>query len=388
MNKGNNLFGQILKLIDRNGFDTCVIKHGSDKHSKGFSTWDHFVSMLFCQFAMAKSLREICDGIHSCSGKISHLGMLRLPTKSNLSYVNTHRSSEFFEAQFYSLLTKMQAEQFPRKKKFRFKNKLYSYDATTIDLCLSLFDWAHYRQTKGAVKLHLLLDHDGYLPTFAHITDGKTHEVNIARELKLAPDSIIALDRGYNDYSLFNDWTKAGVWFVTRMKINAVYDVVENHPVPTGKNIISDETIRLTGYSAQKECSVPLRKVVAWDDVNDREIVLLTNNLKLAASTISAIYKDRWEIELFFKTIKQNLRIKTFIGTSANAVKIQIWTALITILLLKYLKFKSTLSWAVSNLVALIRLNLFVYADLYSWLNDPFNLAREPATVIQPTFFD
>jgi len=388
MNKGNNIFGQILKIIDKNDFHKTVVNHGSDKHSKGFSSWDHFVSMIFCQLAMAKSLREICDGLRSCAGKIAHLGMLRLPTKSNLSYVNTHRNSEFFEALFYSLLKKMQVEQFPRKKKFRFKNKLYSYDATTIDLCLSLFDWAHYRKTKGAIKLHLLLDHDGYLPTFVNITDGKTHEVNIARELKLAPGSIIALDRGYNDYSLFNDWTEAGVWFVTRMKTNAVYDVVEKRPVPAGKNIISDEIIQFTGFAAKKECPVPLRKVVVWDEINNREIILLTNNMKLAASTISAIYKDRWEIELFFKSIKQNLRIKTFIGTSANAVKIQIWTALITILLLKYMKFKSKLSWAVSNLVALIRLNLFVYADLYSWLDDPFNLAREPAAVIQPTLFD
>ena len=388
MNKGSNIFGQILKIIDRNDFHKTVANYSSDKYSKGFNSWDHFVSMIFCQLAMAKSLREICDGLRSCAGKVGHLGMFRLPTKSNLSYVNSHRSHEFFEALFYQLLTKMQVERFPRKKKFRFKNKLYSYDATTIDLCLSMFDWAHYRKTKGAVKLHLLLDHDGYLPTFANITDGKTHEVNIARELKLAPGSIIALDRGYNDYSLFNDWTEGGVWFVTRMKTNATYDVVETHQIPAIKNIISDETIQFTGYVAKKECPVSLRKVVVWDDLNNKEIILLTNNMKLAASTISAIYKDRWEIELFFKVIKQNLRIKTFIGTSANAVKIQIWTALIAILLLKYLKFKSKLRWAVSNLVALIRLNLFVYTDLLSWLDNPFNLAREPAETIQLTLFD
>jgi hypothetical protein len=232
MNKCNNIFGQILKIIDRNDFVKIVAKYSSDKHSKGFNSWDHFVSMIFCQLAMAKSLREICDGLRSCAGKINHLGMFRLPTKSNLSYVNTHRSSELFEALFYLVLTKMQAEQFPRKKKFRFKNKLYSYDATTIDLCLSLFDWAHYRKTKGAVKLHLLLDHDGYLPTFITITDGKTHEVNMARELKVAPGSIIALDRGYNDYKLFNDWTESGVWFVTRMKTNAAYDILEKQQVP------------------------------------------------------------------------------------------------------------------------------------------------------------
>jgi len=260
-------------------------------------------------------------------------------------------------------------------------------DASIIDLCLSMYDWAHYRTTKGAIKLHLLLDHDGYLPTFLNITTGKVHEINIARGISLPPDSIIAVDRGYNDYALFYEWTKAKVWFVTRMKENAVFEVIETRIPPENRNIITDEIIRFTGYNAQKECPIHLRRVVAWDEANQREIVLLTNNLKLGASTISAIYKDRWEIELFFKAIKQQLKIKTFVGTSENAIRIQIWTALITILILKYLKFKSTFGWALSNMVALLRLSLLKYADLNSWLNDPFYKAREP-DYVEATLFD
>lgn len=387
MSKGNSIFGQILSFFDNSILKKASKNHNADKHNKGFSSTDHFIAMLFCQFAYAKSLREICDGLKSCLNKTMHLGMMRLPTKSNLSYVNGTRSWEYFQELFYLTLKKVQSEQFPRKKKFRFKNKLYSMDASIIDLCLSMFDWAHYRTTKGAIKLHLLLDHDGYLPTFVNITTGKVHEVNIAREIRLPPGSILAVDRGYNDYPLFYSWTLAKVWFVTRLKDNAVYEVIEKRMPPEKRNIISDEIIRFTGYKAKKECPTLLRKVVAWDVVNQREIVLLSNNLKLGASTISAIYKDRWEIELFFKAIKQQLRIKTFVGTSENAVKIQIWTALITILMLKYLKFKSTFGWALSNMVALLRLNLFVYTDLTAWLNDPFYKAREPDFIV-PTLFD
>ena len=387
MNKGNSIFGQILSIFDKKDLKKASRKYNADKHSKGFSSTDHFISMLFCQFAYSKSLREICDGLKSSLDKTIHLGLMRLPTKSNLSYVNSKRPWEYFQEIFYMTLHKVQSEQFQKKKKFRFKNKLYSMDASIIDLCISMYDWALYRTTKGAIKLHLLLDHDGYLPTFLNITTGKVHEVNIARKIKLPPGSIIAVDRGYNDYSLFYEWTKAKVWFVTRMKNNALYEVVEKIEVPKYRNILSDEIIKYTGFYSQKECPVYLRRVVAWDEVNQKEIVLLTNNLKLGSSTISAIYKDRWEIELFFKAIKQQLRIKTFVGTSENAVKIQIWTALITILILKYLKFKSTFGWALSNMVALLRLNLLVYTDLTIWINDPFYKAREP-DYIEATLFD
>jgi len=260
------------------------------------------------------------------------------------------------------------------KHRFRFKNKLLSLDSSTISLCLSLFPWAKFRRTKGAVKLHLLLDHDGYLPTFAHISNGKKHDVTIARKVPLSPYSIVAMDRGYNDYRLFAYWTENHIYFVTRLKGNADYTVVETCDVPNNRNIVSDELIKFNGYYAHKKCPHILRKEVVWDETQDREIVLLTNHLDFGATTISAIYKDRWQIELFFKALKQNLKVKTFVGTSENALFIQLWTALIAMLLIKYLQFKSKFAWSLSNLVAFLRWNLFTYRDLWKWIDNPFDV--------------
>jgi IS4 transposase len=228
--------------------------------------------------------------------------------------------------------------------------------------------------------LHLLLDHEGYLPVFAHITEGNVHEVNMANDLSLPAGSIVAMDRGYNDYGLFAKWTEQGVFFVTRLKDNALYHVVEEHAVQERGPVLEDQTIELDGAAAQKKCPHRLRRVKVWDAENKRTIALLPNNMKLASVTIAAICKDRWQIEIFFKTIKQNLKVKTFVGTSANALKIQIWTALIAILLLKYLQFRSRIAWSLSNLVALLRYNLFTYRVLWAWLDDPFETPPRGAT--------
>jgi IS4 transposase len=262
----------------------------------------------------------------------------------------------------------------PKNRKFRFKNKLLSLDSTTIALCLALFPWAEFRRTKGAVKLHLLLDHDGYFPAYAYISNGKKHDVTIARKVPLPPGSIVTMDRGYNDYKLFASWTQERVFFVTRMKDNADYAVVEESTIPTTGNVLRDQLVRFKGFYAQRNCPHILRRVVVWDPENQREIVLLTNHFKFGANTISAIYKDRWEIELFFKALKQNLKIKTFVGTSQNALYIQIWTALIAMVLIKYLQFKSKFGWSLSNLVAFLRWNLFTYRDLWEWIDNPFNV--------------
>jgi len=269
----------------------------------------------------------------------------------------------------------------PGEHKFRFKNKLLSLDSSTISLCLSLFPWAKFRRAKGAVKLHLLLDHDGYLPAYAYISDGKKHDVTVARTLPLAADSIVVMDRGYNDYGLFGSWTEQGIWFVTRLKKNAEYRVVGDLRVPENRNVLSDQLIEFDGQ-AGKKCPYGLRRIVVWHPDKQEEIVLLTNMLKSGATTISAIYKDRWQIELFFKALKQNLRVKTFVGTTDNALRIQIWTALIAILLVKYLQFKAKHPWSLSNLVAFLRWNLFTYRDLWEWIDNPYDtLPIAPASV-------
>jgi len=374
MIKGSSLFSQLLHHFPRIEFAQLVAKHQAEHRSKGFSCWTQLVAMLFCHMAHADSLREICGGLACCIGKLRHLGVSKAPNKSTLSYANQHRPAALYEDLFWTMLQRFRDNGGlgRRKRKFRFKNKLLSLDSTTISLCLNLFPWATYRRAKGGVKVHVLLDHDDYMPSYALITDARKHDRLVAGKFNLKPGSIVAFDRAYNDYSLFAAWIESGVYFVTRQKENAVYEVIEKQRPALHRFILADEIIILTGPKAEKKCPHPLRRIVVWDRDNDREIVLLTNHLEFGASTIAAIYKDRWEIEIFFKTLKQHLKVKTFIGTSENALRIQIWTALIVLLLLKYLHHLSKFRWSMSNLATMLRLNLFTYRDLLDWLHSPF----------------
>ena len=372
----SSLFSQLLSMVDRNEFRRLVSQTGSEDRSKGFQSWDHFVSMLFCQLAQAKSLREINRGLRSCEGKLHHLGMKSAPKRSTLSYANAHRPHELFEKLFYQLLQTLSAG--APKKKFRFKSKLYSLDSTVIDLCASMFDWAKFRSTKGAAKLHLLLDHDGCLPYYAMITQGRVADVKIAQQLKLPKGSLVVMDRGHIDYKMFERWSAEGVGFVTRLKKNAEFYELEERPFKAGGVVVSDGTGQFNLLEAGRRIKGTYRRVVVWLEDKQQEMQLLTNRFDLSAHTIAEIYKQRWQIELFFKAIKQNLRVKTFVGTSANAVKTQIWTALIAILLIKYLQFKSRMAWALSNLVALLRWNLFTHRNLWRWVDDPFIQSNPP----------
>lgn len=370
-----SLFNQLLRCFPRAEFASLVKEHQAERAAKGFTCWTQFVSMIFCQLAHADSLREICNGLACSEGKLVHLGIARAPNKSTLSYANEHRPAAVFEDLFHTALNRFRDQQVlgSRKAKFRFKNKLLSLDSTTISLCLDLFPWAKFRRAKGGVKAHVLLDHDDYLPSYVLITEASKSDVGVAQRLPdLNAGSIIAFDRGYNDYSLFAKWTRQEVYFVTRLKENAVYEVVEPAVGPLPRNILADEVIQFTSPQAVKDCPHPLRRVVVWDAVNEREIVLLTNLMHFGPTTIAAIYKDRWEIELFFKALKSNLKVKSFVGTSRNALLIQIWTALIAMLLLKWLHHLSKAKWSLSNLASMLRLNLFTYRDLRQWLEHPF----------------
>ncbi len=375
MVKAASLFSQLLEQFPRHEFAGLVKKHQAEYGARGFTCWTQFVAMLFCQVAHTDSLREICNGLACCLGKLSHLGLEKAPNKSTLSHANAHRPAELFEDLFWVALDRFRSQGHlgGRKHKFRFKNKLFSLDSTTISLCLNLFPWAEFRRAKGGVKAHVLLDHDDYMPTFVHISEAKLHDSKVLASIRLNADSILAIDKAYNDYAQFARWTEEGVYFVTRMKDNARYTVVEERNVPQNSNITSDETIVLTGVQAEQKCPHQLRRIVVWDDENQREIILITNHKTFGATTIADIYKERWKIELFFKALKQNLKIKSFVGTSENALRIQIWTALIALLLLKWLHHLSKASWSFSNLASLLRLNLFTYRDLRDWLNAPFN---------------
>jgi hypothetical protein len=369
MNRVCSIFSQILQFVPRLEFEAAVKKAGHRQH--GFASWDQFGAMMFCQLGHAQSLREITGGLASCEGKLKHLGMDGAPAHSTLAYANGNRPWQLYQDVFQTLLGRCQHEARNHKRKFRFKNKLLSIDGTMIELSLSVFDWAAYKRTKGALKLHLVLDHDGYLPCYAVMTDGKESEMKVAKSMTFQPGTMLVFDRGYPDHDWWLSLTRSKVDFVTRLKDNVSYGVVSEREVPKGGNIIRDEVILLT---SQQEIGpqAQLRRIEVWIEERQETLVFVTNNFRLAASTIAAIYKERWQIELFFKALKQSLKVKTFVGTSENAVQIQIWTALIAMLLLKYLKMRSTYAWSFSHLVALIRHQLFVYRDLMTWLNNPF----------------
>jgi hypothetical protein len=238
-----SIFSQMLQLISRSGFAAAVEKHKAERHARGFSSWGQFVAMLFCQLGGAKSLREICGGLAASEGKLKHLGLPEAPSRSTLAYANQHRPWQLYEDVFHQVLTQCQGVAAARsggQRKFRFKNKLISIDATVIDLCASVFDWALFRKTKGAVKLHLWLDHDGFLPSYAVITEGKRHESKIARQQHYDPGTLLIFDRGYNDYGWFAELSDQGAFFVTRMKDNANYIVLADRKLPQRKGLIRE----------------------------------------------------------------------------------------------------------------------------------------------------
>ena len=371
MYKSNlTVFTQISQLIDKNLVNSVIRKHKANKHSKGFPVWNQLMCMIFSQLSNAQSLRDITYGMSSTAGNLHHLDIRRLPKRSTLSYVNKHRKWEVFRDIYLSLFHQMQNQLPGQRIKFRIKSKIYLFDSTIISLSLKIFDWAKFRQRKGALKLHTLLDYQGAMPEYIHMTEGKVGDVTYARTLLLPKNSVVVADRGYYDFDLLRQWNLQDVRFVVRIRDNMVYHVAKEIPIKDDA-ILKDQIIIPAGKkSAQYEKK--LRRLEIWDAVNEKKIILLTNELKnWTAKTISKLYKARWEIEFFFKDVKQHLKIKSFVGTTPNAVLIQIWTAMITLLLLKYLKMKAKFGWHLSNLVSFIRIILFAHVHLYDWLNEP-----------------
>ncbi len=368
------LFSQIISKLDRSRFKKLVESKQSDKHCKGYNSWTHLVSMLFCQFAKSQSVRDISNGLRSATGNLNHLNVQKAPSKSSISYQNKHRNHELFRDYYFCLLESLGRQAGFKRVKFRIKTKIFLLDSTTISLCLSLFDWAKYKTSKGAVKMHTLLDYQGNLPVYVNITDGKTADNKGAYDLPLHKDSVIVADRFYNDFFLLNVWDSNQVFFVVRHKENLQFEVIKENVLPehSHQHILKDEVIVLKNATSKVRYTKKLRRVAIWDDKNGQVIELITNQTSWTANTISELYKSRWQIEIFFREIKQLLHIKTFIGTSENAVRIQIWTALITILVLKALKAMAKYCWHLSNLVAFIRLNIFVKINLQDWLDKPF----------------
>jgi hypothetical protein len=361
-----SILNQLLQVFPRTEFQKAVRDTGAEYAAKGFSSWTHFVAMLFCQVGHAQSLREIEGGLASCEGRLEQLGATAV-SHSTLWYANKHRPWQLFEKVFYQTYERFRGV-VGHRTNFRVRRQLLSIDSTHVSLCAEMFSWAKYSRQKGAVKLHFTLDHAGYLPSAMVITTGAYSELSVARRQTYAAGSILVMDRGFVHIPWFSQLHHNGVSFVTRMKKKIAYKVVERRAAPA---VVADEIIRLTSKTSQKVYPASLRLVTVETDEGER-LQFLTNEMRLAASTISAIYKDRWQIEAFFKLLKQNLRIKSFVGTSANAVWTQIWTALIAMLLLKYLQLQARFGWSFSNLVYFLRMNLFVYRDLWHWLDHPF----------------
>ena len=368
MPHNNTVFSQLLKFIPRHEFEVLANQHHQGRKLRKMSRWSQFVALGLAQLSGRTSLRDIVSNLCAQTNKLYHLGAAKV-SRSSLARVNEQQPHSLYEALFNKLLSRCQG--LAPKHGFRFKNKLYSLDASTIDLCLDVFPWAKFRSTKGAVKLHVGLDHSGYLPTFMTVTDGKVHDVTVGRTLKLPKQSIVVFDRAYTDYKWYNLLNNNDIFFVTRQKVNAAYDVIERRAVSKKQGLTCDQTIKIKGTKAD-DCPIPLRRIGYRDPDNGKHYVFLTNNFTLAAKTIANIYKARWQVELFFKWIKQNLKIKTFLGTSKNAVLTQIWIAMCMYLLLAYIKFCNKLNLSFQQILRLLQLNLFERRDLMTLLTgDP-----------------
>ncbi len=358
----STVLSQIVRIFPRHEFQALANKYHAGQKFRSFSRWTQFVALLTAQLTGRDSLRDIVENMSAQAGKLYHLGIKPFG-RSTLARANETQPHQMYEALFQRLLVRCQS--FAPKKRFKFKEKLYLLDASMIDLTLSLFPWAKYRKSKGAAKLHIGLDADGYLPAFVDLTEGKEHEINMARELELPKGSYVVFDRGYTDYAWYQELCDDEVRFVTRLKRNAVTIPGPKRRGRKSPGVLQDQQIQLKGVAGT------FRKVVYLDAETDITYEFLTNALDIPAATVAELYKERWQIELFFKWIKQNLRVKSFLGTSRNAVMTQLWIALCAYLVLAFLKFQSKLGHSMQQMLRLLQLNLFERRDFLELFAPP-----------------
>ena len=363
----NTVLSQILKIIPRHEFEPLAETHHQGQKLRKMTRWGQFTAMLIGQLSGRRSLRDLVDNLDAQCNKLYHIGVGKI-SRSTLARVNESQPAELYEALFYKILSKIKS--ISPKHSFKFDNPLYSMDASIIDLSLSVFPWADFRAKKGAVKLHVGLDHSGMIPAFLEVTEGNCHEIKAARNIDLPAGSILAIDRGYNDYDWFNQLNNKNIFFVTRLKKNAKYRVIERRNFDRSSQVSSDQEIKLTSKKGEQYTG-RLRRVGFKCPDTGNHYYFLTNNMKLSAKTIAAIYKERWQIELFFKWIKQNLKIKTFLGTSKNAVMTQIWIAMCAYLMLTYIKLSGGIEKSIGSMVKLIQLTIFERRDMVDLFKPP-----------------
>lgn len=368
MHYSTTIFGQTASFLSKYHFDAVVGQHAGDYYTKKYSAWNELIVLMYAQATGKDSLREIATGLETHEGAWYHLG-IKSVKRSTLAEAHARRDYKIFESTFYDLLS--QCTDITPKHHFDFKNPLYALDSTTIDLCLNLFPWAKYRTTKGALKMHTLFDVRTGLPEFIRITDGKRGDVTEARERFncLEPESIVVFDRGYVDYKWWYKLTEQRIWFVTRPRNNQCVFVAGQHDKGSDPHCIADEEIYVGEYQNRYDYTKPLRRITWRDEESGKIYQFITNNFELSAHQIALIYKNRWQIELFFKWIKQNLKIKSFLGTSKNAVLSQIWVAMIFFLLMCYIKFQTRFKGSLLELTRMIREALMMRRNIIDLLS-------------------
>lgn len=369
MSHHNTAFHQLLKPLSRHEFEGIAKKHHSGQKLRSTTRWDQFIGMSMSQLSGRQSLRDIESNLAAQQSKLYHLGAKPI-ARSSLARLNEKQPAALYEDVFYTLLNRCKERSSTHK--FRFKNPLYSLDASAIDLSLKLFPWAAHRTDTANVKLSVGLNHGNMLPEFVALSDGNENDMIEGRKFQFPKGSILAFDKGYVDYQWFARLTEQGVSFVTRLRSKSVYKVLERRQANYGKGITSDQIIQLNSTHALKRGVPRLRRVGYIDKNSGKRYVFLTNNFTLCAATIAAIYKDRWQVELFFKALKQNLKIKAFVGLSKNAILTQIWIAMITYLLLAFARHSAKTGWTVQRILRVMQMNLFECRSLKKILSpDP-----------------
>ena len=385
MNSGRTVFSQLISFLPDREFRRCVARYGGDRRLREFSCWDQYLTMVFAQLTYRESLRDIEACLRSLQGKLYHLGFRGHVSRSTLADANENRDWRIF-ADFAQVLIGIARPLYAHDPMgVDLEQSLYALDSTTIDLCLSLFPWARFRKHKAAVKMHTLLDLHGNIPTFIRVTEGKLHDVNILDELLPEIGAFYVMDRGYIDFERLFIFTLCSAFFVVRTKENVLLQRRYSRPVDKTTGLRSDHTVILTAIDSAKAYPDPLRRVTYFDAEKEKRLKFLTNNFALPALTIAQIYKCRWQVELFFKWIKQHLRIKAFYGTSENAVKTQIWIAVSVYVLVAIVRKRLGLEASLYQILQILSLTLFEKVPISQALeasDSPESLVIDPNQLI------
>ncbi len=359
MNQGTTIFTQLLDYLPKEEFRRCVERYSGSYKVQSFSCWNQFLAMAFAQLTYRESLRDIEACLNSQTSKLYNMGFRSRVTRSTLSHANTTRDWRIYRDFAQVLINSAHALYRDEPFGVELSNTVYAFDSTTIDLCLSLFPWATFRKHKGAVKLHTLLNLRGNIPSFLSVSSGNVHDVNLLDELLLEPGSVYVLDKAYMDFRRLYLFTQSFAYFVTRAKSNLRFNRLYSHSVDSSCGTRCDQTIRLSGFHSAQQYPERLRRIKYYDTDTQRSFIFLTNNFLLPSLTIAKLYKCRWQIELFFKWIKQHLRIKAFYGTSDNAVRTQIWIAVSIYVLVAILKKRLNLDHSLYTILQILSVSLF-----------------------------